>query len=164
MFTAESWVLGKVSQKNEIFKMAVHLSEENGAILHLSDVEKNSKELNERGKDALKPPTAASKIEILCKTLAFLIVLCLFCIHLARVLREGTVPACYFIRFSVNQTLLLVYIIIKCFFFHFMLWYRNILDFAVHCFGHVSIAIEDRQLPQNAIKLMYETFSWIAYM
>ena len=117
MFTAESWVQGKVSQKNEIFKMAVHLSEENGAILHLSDVEKNSKELNERGKDALKPPTAASKIEILCKTLAFLIVLCLFCIHLARVLREGTVPACYFIRFSVNQTLLLVYIIIKCFFF-----------------------------------------------
>ena len=117
MFTAESWVLGKVSQKNEIFKMAVHLSEENGAILHLSDVEKNSKELNERGKDALKPPTAASKIEILCKTLAFLIVLCLFCIHLARVLREGTVPACYFIRFSVNQTLLLVYVIIKCFFF-----------------------------------------------
>ncbi|KAM7442313.1 N-acetylneuraminate 9-O-acetyltransferase [Porites harrisoni] len=70
--------------------MAVHLSEENGAILHLSDVEKNSKELNERGKDALKPPTAASKIEILCKTLAFLIVLCLFCIHLARVLREGS--------------------------------------------------------------------------
>lgn len=117
LFTAESWVPGKVSQKNEIFKMAVHLSEENGAILHLSDVEKNSKELNERGKDALKPPTAASKIEILCKTLAFLIVLCLFCIHLARVLREGTVPACYFIRFSVNQTLLLVYIIIKCFFF-----------------------------------------------
>lgn len=116
MFTAESWVLGKVSQ-NEIFKMAVHLSDENGAILHLSDVEKNSKELNERGKDALKPPTAASKIEILCKTLAFLIVLCLFCVHLARVLREGTVPACYFIRFSVNQTLLLVYIIIKCFFF-----------------------------------------------
>ena len=138
MFTAESWVLGKVSQKDEIFKMAVHLSEENGAILHLSDVEKNSKELNERGKDALKPPTAASKIEILCKTLAFLIVLCLFCIHLARVLREGTVSACYFI------TLLLVYIIIKCFFFHFMLWYRNILDFAVHCFGHVSIASEDR--------------------
>ena len=117
LFTAESWVPGKVSQKNEIFKMAVHLSEENGAILHLSDVEKNSKELNERGKDALKPPTAASKIEILCKTLAFLIVLCLFCIHLARVLREGTVPACYLIRFSVNQTLLLVYIIIKCFFF-----------------------------------------------
>ena len=117
LFTAESWVPGKVSQKNEIFKMAVHLSEENGAILHLSDVEKNSKELNERGKDALKPPTAASKIEILCKTLAFLIVLCLFCIHLARVLREGTVPACYFIRFSVNQTLLLVYIIITCFFF-----------------------------------------------
>ena len=144
LFTAESWVLGKVSQKNEIFKMAVHLSEENGAILHLSDVEKNSKELNERGKDALKPPTAASKIEILCKTLAFLIVLCLFCIHLARVLREGTVPACYFIRFSVNQTLLLVYIIITCFFFHFILWYRNILDFAVHCFGHVSIASEDR--------------------
>ncbi|CAH3181841.1 unnamed protein product, partial [Porites evermanni] len=70
--------------------MAVHLSEENGAILHLSDVEKNSKELNERGKDALKPPTAASKIEILCKTLAFLVVLCLFCIHLARVLREGS--------------------------------------------------------------------------
>ena len=92
LFTAESWVPGKVSQ-NEIFKMAVHLSEENGAILHLSDVEKNSKELNERGKDALKPPTAASKIEILCKTLAFLIVLCLFCIHLARVLREGTAPA-----------------------------------------------------------------------
>ena len=117
LFTAESWVPGKVSQKNEIFKMAVHLSEENGAILHLSDVEKNSKELNERGKDALKPPTAASKIEILCKTLAFLIVLCLFCIHLARVLREGTVPACYFIRFSVNQTLLLVYVIITCFFF-----------------------------------------------
>ena len=117
LFTAKSWAPGKVSQKNEIFKMAVHLSEENGAILHLSDVEKNSKELNERGKDALKPPTAASKIEILCKTLAFLIVLCLFCIHLARVLREGTVPACYFIRFSVNQTLLLVYIIIKCFFF-----------------------------------------------
>ena len=116
MFTAESWVLGKVSQ-NEIFKMAVHLSDENGAILHLSDVEKNSKELNERGKDALKPPTAASKIEILCKTLAFLIVLCLFCVHLARVLREGTVPACYFIRFSVNQTLLLVYTIIKFFFF-----------------------------------------------
>ena len=142
MFTAESWVPGKVSQ-SEIFKMAVHLSEENGAILHLSDVEKNSKELNERGKDALKPPTAASKIEILCKTLAFLIVLCLFCIHLARVLREGTVPACYFIRFSVNQTPLLVYIIIKRFFFHFILWYRDILEFAVHCFGHVSIAIED---------------------
>lgn len=103
--------------QNEIFNMAVHLSEGNGAILHLSDVEKNSKELNEHGKDALKPPAAASRIEILCKTVAFLIVLCLVCVHLARVLREGTLPACYFIRFSVNQTLLLVYIIIKCFFF-----------------------------------------------
>ena len=123
--------------------MAVHLSEENRAILHLSDVEKNSKELNEHGKDALKPPAAASRIEILCKTVAFLIVLCLVCVHLARVLREGTLPACYFIRFSVNQTLLLVYIIIKWFFFHFILWYRNILDFAVYSFGHVSIAIED---------------------
>ena len=60
-----------------------------GLLLHLSDVEKNPKELNEREKNASKQSTATSRIEIFCKTLAFLIVLCLFCVHLARVLREG---------------------------------------------------------------------------
>ena len=60
-------------------------------VLHLSDVEKNPKEHNDRGKDPSKQSSAASKIEILCKTLAFLIVLCLCFVHLARVLREGKV-------------------------------------------------------------------------
>ena len=69
--------------------MAVNLSEMTGPVLHLSDVEKNPKEYGERGKDPSKQSTAASMIEIFCKTLAFLIVLCLFCVHLARVLREG---------------------------------------------------------------------------
>ena len=86
-------ILAKVSEKslgNKLLlsKMAVNPSE-TGLVLHLSDVERNPKELNERGKDATKQPTATSRIEILCKTLAFLIVLCLFCVHLARVLREG---------------------------------------------------------------------------
>ena len=57
--------------------------------LHLSDIEKNPKEMNERGKEASKQQPATSKTEIFCKTLAFLIVLCLVCVHLARVIREG---------------------------------------------------------------------------
>ena len=136
--------------------MAVHLSEGNGAILHLSDVEKNSKELNEHGKDALKPPAAASRIEILCKTVAFLIVLCLFSVHLARVLREGTLPACYFIRFSVNQTLLLVYIIIKCFFFSFYLVVSQHSGLRFLFFW--TRVDRDRRLP---LELMYETVKYL---
>ena len=69
--------------------MAVNSSEKTGPVLHLSDVEKNPKEYNEHGKDPSKQSTAASRIEMCCKTLAFLIVICLFWVHLARVLRDG---------------------------------------------------------------------------
>lgn len=69
--------------------MAVDFTEKTGPVLHLSDVEANPKQHDERAKDPSKKSTASSRIEILCKTVAFLIVLCLFCVHLARVLREG---------------------------------------------------------------------------
>lgn len=70
--------------------MAVDFTEKTGPVLHLSDVEANPKQHDERAKDPSKKSTASSRIEILCKTVAFLIVLCLFCVHLARVLREGS--------------------------------------------------------------------------
>lgn len=73
-----------------LLKMAAD-SELTGASLHLSDIEKNPKEINERGKEASKQPPATSKTEICCKTLAFLIVSCLVCVHLARVIREGKI-------------------------------------------------------------------------
>ena len=57
--------------------------------IHLSDNEKKSKELDERGKDSAIQWPGSSRVEKLCKALAFLIVFCLFCVHLARVLREG---------------------------------------------------------------------------
>lgn len=63
--------------------------EPTGGTLHLSDIEKNPKEMNERGKEASKQQPTTSKTEICCKTLAFLIVFCLICVHLARVIREG---------------------------------------------------------------------------
>ena len=66
-------------------------SELTGATLHLSDIEKNPKEMNERGKDAPKQLPTTSRTEICCKTLAFLIVLSLVCVHLARVIREGKI-------------------------------------------------------------------------
>ena len=69
-------------------KMAAD-SERTGATLHLSDIEKNPKEMDERGKEASKQQPTTSRTEICCKTLAFLIVLCLVCVHLARVIREG---------------------------------------------------------------------------
>ncbi|KAJ7390613.1 N-acetylneuraminate 9-O-acetyltransferase [Desmophyllum pertusum] len=65
-------------------------SELTGATLHLSDVEQNPKEMIERKKDAPKQLPVTSRIEICCKTVAFLIVLCLICVHLARVNREGS--------------------------------------------------------------------------
>ena len=71
-----------------LFKMAVSV-ELSGATLHLSDVERNPKEVSERGKEAKKQQTGTSRIEICCKTLAFLIVVCLICVHFARVQREG---------------------------------------------------------------------------
>lgn len=64
-------------------------SEVTSATLHLSDVEQNPKEMIERKKDAPKQLPVTSRIEICCKTVAFLIVLCLICVHLARVNREG---------------------------------------------------------------------------
>ena len=57
--------------------------------IHLSDNEKKSKELDEREKVSAIQWPGSSRIEKLCKALAFLIVFCLFCVHLARVLREG---------------------------------------------------------------------------
>lgn len=69
-------------------KMAAD-SELTGASLHLSDIEKNPKEMNERGREVSKQQPTTSRTEICCKTLAFLIVLCLVCVHLARVIREG---------------------------------------------------------------------------
>ena len=69
-------------------KMAAD-SERTGGTLHLSDIEKNPKEMNERGREASKQHPTTSKTEICCKIVAFLIVLCLVCVHLSRVIREG---------------------------------------------------------------------------
>ena len=74
-----------------LLKMAADSESNASTTLHLSDIEKNPKEMNDRGKEASKQPPATSRIEICCKTLAFLIVLCLVCVHLARVIREGKI-------------------------------------------------------------------------
>lgn len=79
---------GKRLVTSSLKKMAAD-SESTRGTLHLSDIEKNPKEMNERGKEASKQQPTTSKTEIFCKTLAFLIVLCLVCVHLARVIREG---------------------------------------------------------------------------
>ena len=57
--------------------------------MHLCDNEKKSKESDDRGKDSAIQWPGSSRVEKLCKALAFLIVFCLFCVHLVRVLREG---------------------------------------------------------------------------
>ncbi|XP_074628505.1 N-acetylneuraminate (7)9-O-acetyltransferase-like [Acropora palmata] len=71
--------------------MAVEQSEMScSTSIHLSDNEKKSKEHDDRGKESAMQWPGSSRVEKLCKALAFLIVFCLFCVHLARVLREGS--------------------------------------------------------------------------
>ena len=70
--------------------MAVEQSEMScSTSIHLSDNEKKSKEHDDRGKESAMQWPGSSRVEKLCKALAFLIVFCVFCVHLARVLREG---------------------------------------------------------------------------
>ena len=57
--------------------------------MHLSDYENKSKEHDDREKDSAIHWPGSSRVEKLCKALAFLIVFCLFCVHLLRVPREG---------------------------------------------------------------------------
>ena len=82
-------------------KMAVDRSEMSCSIkMHLSDNETKSREHSDHGKDPAKQLPGSSRVEKLCKTVAFLIVLWSIRINLARVLREGKLIACLISKYS----------------------------------------------------------------
>ncbi|XP_015766711.1 PREDICTED: CAS1 domain-containing protein 1-like [Acropora digitifera] len=83
-FTGESMALVIPSMAVEPSELSCSNS------MDLSDNEKKSKEHDDRGKESAMQWPGSSRVEKLCKTLAFLIVFCVFCVHLARVLREGS--------------------------------------------------------------------------